>query len=103
MNSKLLVCLFAMVCVAYASTVPDRKPVEVQILNSDGGYRDTVCPCPRIYDPVCGNDLHVYNNFCMFECARQSAAKLGLKLLMNHRGSCRSVDADEVADAVDGL
>lgn len=67
----------------------------------DESYHNAVCPCPRIYDPYCGNDLHVYSNMCMFECAKRAAQVLGVNLKVRRRGSCFREDADEAADESD--
>jgi hypothetical protein len=28
-----------------------------------------ICPCPKILNPVCGNDGFTYDNACLMECA----------------------------------
>lgn len=86
-------------CIAYTSADP--QAIDVKILNSDGRYRDAVCPCPRNFEPICANDLHIYGNRCMFECARKSAVEMGLTLQIRRRGSCSSIDADDIADHID--
>lgn len=67
----------------------------------DDSYHNAVCACPRMYDPYCGNDLHVYSNMCMFECAQRAARALGVNLQVRRRGSCFRGDADEAADDSD--
>lgn len=54
----------------------------------DDDGRETSCPCPRIYDPVCGSDNHTYSNKCMFNCQARSSKARDLKLRILRYGPC---------------
>ncbi|KAG9465311.1 hypothetical protein GDO78_018520 [Eleutherodactylus coqui] len=40
--------------------------------------------CPRIYDPVCGNDQHVYENECIL-CMENIKRNIHIKITKNGR------------------
>ena len=35
------------------------------------------CVCTKEYMPVCDNEGHQHNNFCLFRCAAVKAAEIG--------------------------
>ncbi|XP_017115561.1 serine protease inhibitor Kazal-type 1-like [Drosophila elegans] len=43
------------------------------------------CPCPRIYDPVCGSNSITYSNQCVLECI---AKVLGRVITVAKKGKC---------------
>lgn len=36
-----------------------------------------LCPCPKIYNPVCANNGRTYSNPCLLECVVMEAKKQG--------------------------
>lgn len=46
------------------------------------------CMCPRILEPVCGDDFVTYPNRCEFACAQKKLSRKGRHIVMAHPGSC---------------
>lgn len=47
-----------------------------------------ICPCPRLYLPVCGSNNVTYGNECEFLCAASSDLGKKIGLMMLKMGSC---------------
>lgn len=49
---------------------------------------EAVCMCPRILEPVCGDDYVTYPNNCEFACAQKKMARKGRAIAIAHPGYC---------------
>ncbi|XP_023307498.1 leech-derived tryptase inhibitor C-like [Lucilia cuprina] len=49
---------------------------------------ESTCMCPRILEPVCGDDFVTYPNSCEFSCAQSKMALKGRTIAIAHPGSC---------------
>lgn len=49
---------------------------------------ESACMCPRILEPVCGDDFVTYPNSCEFNCAQKRLARSGKSIAIAHPGSC---------------
>uniref|UniRef100_A0A1B0FIH6 Kazal-like domain-containing protein n=1 Tax=Glossina morsitans morsitans TaxID=37546 RepID=A0A1B0FIH6_GLOMM len=47
-----------------------------------------LCPCPRIYDPVCADNMITYGNRCEFECSNTEMKRSGRHLRVLRWGQC---------------
>lgn len=62
---------------------------EADQANTTDDYEDhPLCPCPRIYRPVCGSNNVTYGNECEFLCAASSEFGKKINLMMARKGSC---------------
>lgn len=48
-----------------------------------------MCPCAKIYWPVCGDDNVTYGNMCEFECQKAFLAGKGKTLKIAKEGKCK--------------
>ena len=62
----------------------------VVVDSSEDNY--PLCPCYRMYMPVCGNNGVTYDNPCEFECARKYLAKKGTKIAIAYNGFCKQAE-----------
>lgn len=53
-----------------------------------------MCACSREYAPICGSDNVTYNNYCLFECAKQRNNALKIK----HEGRCGNSEDLDIAE-----
>ncbi|TMW51457.1 hypothetical protein DOY81_003482 [Sarcophaga bullata] len=51
-----------------------------------------LCPCYRMYQPVCGDDGVTYANTCEFECARKHLARKGIRIAIAYNGFCKQTE-----------
>lgn len=49
---------------------------------------EAACICPRMLDPVCGDDFVTYPNKCEFACAQKKMARRGRSIAIAHAGYC---------------
>lgn len=49
---------------------------------------EPLCPCPRIYDPVCASNGETYSNDCIFRCAAKHKKLRGEKISVMKVGVC---------------
>lgn len=51
---------------------------ECPVVNSLSLDEDLMCPCPRIFWPVCGTNGRTYSNKCLLKCAQKTNKELEL-------------------------
>lgn len=51
-----------------------------RIHSKRAGNHEPLCPCPRMYWPVCGSDQITYANKCLLDCAAKTRS---VKLMKN--------------------
>lgn len=61
-------------------------------------YSDTMCPCPRIYRPVCASNGQNFSNKCLFDCAARSPLGIELNLRIARDGRCDESNYDDADD-----
>uniref|UniRef100_U5EP46 Putative kazal domain-containing peptide n=1 Tax=Corethrella appendiculata TaxID=1370023 RepID=U5EP46_9DIPT len=50
-----------------------------------------ICPCPRIYMPVCGTNLRTYSNACELRCEADTVQGRSIHLRQAHEGECEHI------------
>uniref|UniRef100_A0A2M4C4V5 Putative kazal domain-containing peptide n=1 Tax=Anopheles marajoara TaxID=58244 RepID=A0A2M4C4V5_9DIPT len=61
--------------------------------------RNGICPCPRIYRPVCGTDEKTYSNQCLLKCQAASPRGRSIGLRILHEGSCNGARVQILEEA----